>query len=65
MSSGLAPPGPKSHFLIGHLLDFNRDTLGFLTQCARQYFLTQCARQYGGIAYHTAFNFDKPGAVQP
>ncbi len=47
MSSGLTPPGPKGHFLIGHLLDSNRDTLNFLTQCARQ---------YGDIVYLTAFN---------
>jgi cytochrome P450 len=32
-----APSGPKPRFLVGHLLDVNRDQLGFLTHCARTY----------------------------
>jgi cytochrome P450 len=32
-----APPGPKGHWLTGHLPQFTRDRLGFLTDCARRY----------------------------
>lgn len=31
------PPGPRSHFLIGDFLAFNRDPLAFLTRYAREY----------------------------
>src|SRR5436190_1697691 len=31
------PPGPKGHFLSGHLPEFRRDPLGFVTRCAREY----------------------------
>ncbi len=31
------PPGPRGHWLRGHLPDFRRDRLGFLTDCARRY----------------------------
>jgi cytochrome P450 len=31
------PPGPPSVPIIGHLLELQRDQLGFLTRCARQY----------------------------
>jgi cytochrome P450 len=31
------PPGPRGHFLIGHLPEFRRDMLGFLTRMAREY----------------------------
>ncbi len=37
MSTVHLPPGPKSHFLIGNLLEINRDPLGFFSQCARSY----------------------------
>lgn len=30
-------PGPPGHWLVGHLPEFGRDLLGFLTSCARQY----------------------------
>ena len=29
------PPGPKGHWLRGHLSEFRNDRLGFLTECAR------------------------------
>jgi cytochrome P450 len=32
-----APRGPKGHWLTGHLRPFQRDRLGYLTDCARQY----------------------------
>ncbi|MUL36914.1 cytochrome P450 [Gloeocapsopsis dulcis] len=31
------PPGPKGHFLIGNILEVNRDPLNFCSQCARNY----------------------------
>ncbi|HEX8202777.1 MAG TPA: cytochrome P450 [Isosphaeraceae bacterium] len=31
------PPGPKGHWLRGHLGEFRADRLGFLTDCARAY----------------------------
>ena len=31
------PPGPKGRFLVGHLTEFRRDRLGFMTRCARDY----------------------------
>ena len=31
------PPKPKGHFITGHLPEFQRDPLGFLTKCAREY----------------------------
>ncbi len=37
MSAKLKPPGPKGRFLIGNLLEFDRNPLSFLTRCARQY----------------------------
>jgi cytochrome P450 len=30
-------PGPEAHTLVGNLLDFGNDPLGFLTKCAREY----------------------------
>src|SRR5262245_17164559 len=32
-----APRGPRGHWLTGHLRPFQRDRLGFLTDCARRY----------------------------
>lgn len=31
------PPGPKGNFILGNLLEFNRDRLGFLSGCSRTY----------------------------
>jgi cytochrome P450 len=31
------PPGPQGHFLTGNLREYDRDQLGFLTRCAREY----------------------------
>lgn len=36
MSKG-TPPGPKGQFILGSLLDFKRDQLGFLAQLAQTY----------------------------
>lgn len=33
--TGSKPPGPKGQFLLGSMLDFNRDTLGYLHELAR------------------------------
>ncbi|HKZ81249.1 MAG TPA: cytochrome P450 [Pyrinomonadaceae bacterium] len=32
-----SPPGPKEHALLGHLPDYGKDPLAFLTTCAREY----------------------------
>ena len=37
MGKGLIPPGPKPHFLTGHLPEMRRDLLGFYLNCARNY----------------------------
>jgi cytochrome P450 len=37
MARGKIPPGPKGHFLIGHMLLILRDPLDFPTRCARDY----------------------------
>ncbi|WP_308189951.1 cytochrome P450 [Nostoc sp. XA010] len=31
------PPEPKGHFIIGHIPEFQRDPIGFLSSCARKY----------------------------
>src|SRR5262245_45564295 len=31
------PPGPRGGWLLGSVLDFRRDILGFLTRCAREH----------------------------
>ncbi len=31
------PPGPRGHFLLGHLTPYMRDPLGFFEYCAREY----------------------------
>ena len=31
------PPGPKGHYLVGNLLDYARDPLGFMAWCSREY----------------------------
>jgi cytochrome P450 len=41
-------PSPKGKFLLGNLIEFGQDPLGFMTQCAQQ---------YGGITpFHLGFN---------
>lgn len=37
MSRVSVPPGPKKHFLLGHLPEYGKDPLAFLTRCAREY----------------------------
>src|SRR3712207_8132934 len=37
MATQLLPPGPKGRFLTGNLREYDRDQLGFLTRCAREY----------------------------
>jgi cytochrome P450 len=32
-----SPPGPKGNFLVGNLLEFGRDVLGFFSDCAERY----------------------------
>ena len=31
------PRGPRGQFLVGHLTEFRRDRLDFMTRCARDY----------------------------
>jgi len=31
------PPGPKKQFMLGHLSEYGKDPLAFLTKCAREY----------------------------
>jgi cytochrome P450 len=37
MGTSLMPPGPKGHFLSGHLPEMRRDLLGFYLRCVREY----------------------------
>jgi cytochrome P450 len=37
MSAMSVPPGPKRHFLLGHLPEYGKDPLAFLTKSAREY----------------------------
>ena len=37
MSQASVPPGPKEHLMLGHLPEYGKDPLGFLTRCAREY----------------------------
>src|SRR5919108_5188590 len=37
MGTPALPPGPKGQFLVGHLRELQRDQLGFLQRCAREY----------------------------
>ncbi len=36
-SASRRPPGPKGHFLTGHLAELRRDSLGLYARCARDY----------------------------
>lgn len=33
----MQPPGPKGHFLLGHVLELAPDWIGYCTRCVRQY----------------------------
>ena len=37
MRTSATPRSPRGHWLTGHLRPFQRDRLGFLTECARTY----------------------------
>jgi cytochrome P450 len=37
MAAAVRPSGPKGQLFWGHLADYKRDTLGFVTRCAREY----------------------------
>ncbi len=37
MATAVLPPGPKGHFLSGHLPEVKRGVLDFFTQCSREY----------------------------
>ena len=37
MATRKIPPGPKGHFLVGHMFQAIGDQLGFPTRCAREY----------------------------
>lgn len=37
LATAKLPPGPGGRYLVGDLLDYSRDPLGFLTHCAREY----------------------------
>ena len=37
MSAALRPQGPKGHFLLGVMSEFNRDSLAFIERLAREY----------------------------
>lgn len=45
MTAALKPAGPKGRFLVGNLLEFDRDPLNFLLRCARE---------YGDVVYFSA-----------
>jgi cytochrome P450 len=37
ISGNSTSPGPKAHFLLGHIPELSRDLLGFLEMCSRDY----------------------------
>src|SRR5205809_873805 len=37
MNAELLPPGPRGNLISGHLPEYRRDALGFLTSLAREY----------------------------
>lgn len=37
MAAVALPPGPRGRYLVGNLLEYSRDPLGFLSRCAREY----------------------------
>ncbi|HYJ45914.1 MAG TPA: cytochrome P450, partial [Pyrinomonadaceae bacterium] len=37
MAATLVPRGPKGHFILGVMPEFNRDSLAFIERIARQY----------------------------
>jgi len=54
------PPGPKGQPLVGSLLDFRRDPLGFLANCAHDYGDIVRYR----IAHVTAYLINQPDDIE-
>jgi cytochrome P450 len=54
------PPGPKGHFLLGHIPDYRRDQLGFLERCSREYGDIVRLR----LGYHRIFLVNHPDAIE-
>ncbi|MHB1426274.1 MAG: cytochrome P450 [Gemmataceae bacterium] len=60
MGKHLIPPGPKGHFLSGHLPEMRRDLLGFYLRCARDY--GDCAIVRFGL--HRVFFVNHPALIE-
>jgi cytochrome P450 len=54
------PPGPKGHFLLGHIPDYRRGQLEFLERCAREYGDIVRLR----LGYHRIFLVNYPDAIE-
>jgi hypothetical protein len=55
------PPGPKGHWLLGHLPERRRDVLGFFSRCAREYGDVVALR----VAWRRAYLVNHPDGVEP
>src|SRR5262249_42115575 len=54
------PPGPRGRFLIGHLPEFRRDMLGFLTRMAGEYGDCVSFR----LGWKRVFQANHPGLIE-
>jgi cytochrome P450 len=54
------PPGPKGHFLLGHIPDYRRGQLEFLEHCSREYGDIVRLR----LGYHRIFLVNHPAAIE-
>ena len=54
------PPGPRGHLLFGCFPEYSRDTLGFMTRCAREY--GDAVRyRLGGLMF---YQFNHPDQIE-
>src|SRR3954447_16793374 len=54
------PPGPRGHLLLGSFPEYSRDTLGFMTRCAREY--GDAVRfRLGGLSF---YQFNHPDQIE-
>jgi cytochrome P450 len=60
MVAAILPPGPKGHFLLGHIPDYRRDQLQFLERCAREYGDIVRLR----LGHHRIYLVNHPDAIE-